>query len=205
MSFRKFATLAVISLLAIVILNSGCDTDTQYDERTVVYVSNINDGYPFICDVVNQGDSLYYKDTFIIKYEDDYVVEDRVKVTIHNRPYNSLVDPCNSSLCDFLITGYTVEFVRMDGGPELVAPFTGEMSLLVQANSVVETYILLVPYISKINGLLLGVHYSNLEYMTNAQITFHGHEVQTDRNINYSAGLQVNFLDWMSKTDPNEH
>ncbi|MBN2071333.1 MAG: hypothetical protein JW814_07750 [Candidatus Krumholzibacteriota bacterium] len=205
MSVRNFATLAVILLVAAVTFTAGCDTDSNYDERTIVYVSNVNEGYPFIADVINQGDSLYYKDTFVYKYEDDYIVEDWMKVEIHNRPYNSTIDPTTSALGDFLVTGYTVEFVRLDGGPEVVAPFTGEMSLLVPANTIVEAYFLAVPYVAKNTGILLGVQYTTQEIMTNMQVTFHGHEIQTDREIDFSAGVMVNFADWLGKEDPNEH
>lgn len=206
MSARKFTVLAVISLALISALAAGCDTDNNYDERTVVYVSNINEGYPYISDVINQGDSIFYSETNIFKLEDDYIIEDWTKVEFHNRPYNQQVDVGTSSLGDFLVTGYTVEFIRLDGDPTpLVQPFSGQMSLHVPANSKVEAVILLVPYAAKNSGILQTVQYSNLEYYTNAQITFYGHEIQTDREIQFSAGLMVNFVDIFTDEDPNEH
>ncbi|RPJ57457.1 MAG: hypothetical protein EHM12_09140 [Dehalococcoidia bacterium] len=212
MSPRKYMTVAIAALMAMGVLAAGCDLDNNYDERTVVYVSNINDGYPFISDVINQGDSLYYTDTNIFKTEDDYIVEDWVKVQFHNRPYNGVVDIGTGVLGDFLVTGYTVEFTRMDGNAgTLVQEFTGQMSLLVPANSQVEAVILLVPYLSKNTGELETMHYSwtnplaSQEIFTNATITFTGHEVQTDRDIEFSAGLMVNFVDFLGEDDPNEH
>ena len=203
---RKCTTLAVVALMAMGVLAAGCDLDNNYDERTVVYVSNINEGYPFLADVINQGDSLYYDETFIYKTEDDYIVEDWVKVQFHNRPNNSVVDIESSVLGDFLVTEYTVEFTRMDGSTAtLVAPFTGQMSLLVPANSQVEAVILLVPYGAKISGELLAMHYTATEVYTNANITFTGHEVQTDREFHFSAGLMVNFVDFLGDEDPNIH
>lgn len=203
---RKCTTLAIVALTAMGLFAAGCDLDNNYDERTVVYVSNINEGYPFLADVINQGDSLYYEDTFIRKVEDDYIVEDWVKVQFHNRPNNGVVDIESSVLGDFLVTGYTVEFTRMDGNTgTLVEPFMGQMSLLVPANTQVEAVILLVPYGAKISGELLTMHYTTQEVYTNATITFTGHEVQTDRVIHFSAGLMVNFVDFLGDEDPNTH
>ena len=47
------------SLFMLVAVIMSCSEDTNYDQRTVVYVSSINGDSPFICDVLSQGDSLY--------------------------------------------------------------------------------------------------------------------------------------------------
>jgi hypothetical protein len=188
------AALFVIVITGSVIL-AGCDEDSSYAQRTVVYVSRINDGSSFMCDVIDQGDSLYYTDTTVFKVEDDFIKEDRILIEFHNRPYDNITNP-NYSLGDFLVTGYTVEFVRSDGGsPVPVQPFTGETSILVPANSMVEAYITLVPFASKRVDPLLSIGYSDNEIFSNAHITFVGHEVQTDREITFSAGIHVNFAD----------
>jgi len=195
MSVKKLAALAATALLVIGMVG-GCDDDTSYDQRTVIYVSNINEGSPYLSDVLNQGDSLYYNKTVILKREDDYIEEDRIKVEFHNRPYNSQQNPTIGSLGDFLVTGYRIEFVRDDGGPTPVEAFEGNMQLLVPANSMVEGIITLVPFYNKAAGTMLAaMQYTALEIMTNAHITFRGHEVQTDRNIEFSCALFVEFAD----------
>ncbi|MBU8920454.1 MAG: hypothetical protein KOO63_01220 [Bacteroidales bacterium] len=208
MSTRKLTTLAVITMIVIGALSAGCDNDNNYDERTVVYVSNVNEGYPFISDVLNQGDELFIEDDPANGYNigDDYIIEDWMKVEFHNRPYNSVVDPNASSLGDFLVTSYEVEFTRLDGNlTPVVADFTGLMSLMVPADSKVEAVILIVPYGSKLLPTLSSLQYNAGEVMAHAQITFHGHEIQTERNINFSAGVIVTFADVLTDEDPNDH
>ncbi len=180
-------------LLALIFLS--CSEDTPYDQRTVMIISSINDGSPFFSDVLNQGDSLYEKDGVTFKTNDDYVVEDYLKVTFYNKPYSSILDVDGGSLGDFLVTGYDVEFTRTDGGTTPVPPFSGETSVLVPANSVVEANILLVPFYLKNQSPLVELRYSPNEIMAYAHITFYGHEVQTDRNISFETGISVSFGD----------
>ena len=195
MSAWKMSLVAVVILFAGVAVMSGCsDKPDNYSSRTVIYVSNINDGVPYLCDVLEQGDSLYYEETFTLKLEDDYITEDRVKVQFHNRPYDNLLDP-TLSLGDFLVTGYTVEFATTDGSPTPVAPFTGEMSVLVPAGEMVEAYVVIVPVVSKTVDPLVSMQYTNQEIFSNARITFTGEEIQTNREISFEAGLHVNFAD----------
>ena len=59
-----------------------------------------------------------------------------------------------------------------------------------------EVFITLVPFYNKASGsILAGLQYSDLEIMTNARITFRGHEIQTEREIEFTAGLFVEFAD----------
>ncbi len=195
MSVRKMSLVAAVTLIVGAAVMIGCDSKPDnYTTRTIVYVSYINEGMPFMCDVLYQGDSLYYEDTFILKLEDDFITEDRVKVLVHNRPYNALIEP-QLSLGDFLVTGYTVEFVPTDGGPTPLPPFTGNTSVLVPANEMVEFWIVIVPFDAKTVDPLLSIQYTNQEIYSNARIRFTGHEIQTSREISFEAGLHVNFAD----------
>lgn len=195
MSAMKKLAVAMAVITAGVVVLAGCDGDSNYDQRTVVYVSSINEGAPYLCDVLNQGDSLYYNKTTVFKIEDDYIVEDKLLVEIHNRPYNGLVDT-RFSLGDFLVTGYDVVFERTDGGTELpVNAFSGDLSLLVPADSKVNAQIVICPYYYKTVDPLVSMQYTNQEIFTNATVNFYGHEVQTDRDITFTAGIQVNFAD----------
>ncbi len=196
MFVKKISILAVAIFVSTAVFMTGCDDDSVYDQRTVVYVSNINEGQPYMSDVLNQGDSLYYTDTFILKLEDDYIQEDRIMIEFHNRPYNNTLTTPTTSLGDFMVTGYTVEFETLDGSPSPVEAFTGEMNLVVPTNTKVEAYITIVPFYNKANGTTLwGLQYTQQEIMTNAHITFHGHEIQTERNIDFPAGVFVEFAD----------
>jgi hypothetical protein len=206
MSLKKYTAFTFIAVLIIGALLFGCDEDTNYDQRTVVYVSNINEGYPYLSDVRNQGDSLYERDGVTIKYDDDFWLEDWVKIQFHNRPYNSVVDPNASALGDFLVTGYKVEYTTLDpAGTSPVPAFIGETSILVPANSLVEGGILLVPVYTKRQLPLVSLEYTANEIMTNAHITFYGHEIQTDREIEFTAGLLVNFADILDEDEQDKN
>lgn len=196
MSAKKISIFTLISLIAFGIFLLGCDEDSNYDQRTVVYVSNVNDGAPFISDVLNQGDSLWTEDYSDFNRNDDYIEEDYLKIEFHNRPYSSVVDVSGSSLGDFLLTSYDVEFIRYDGGTVPVRPFRGQTSILVPGNSKVEALILLVPFGDKQISPLADIQYVwDVEILTFARITFQGHEVQSEREIEFTANVTVNFGD----------
>lgn len=192
---KKLTAITLISIVAVWFVVMGCDEDSNYDARTVVYVSSVNDNAPYLSDVLNQGDSIFDQTGTRTITHDDFVEEDWIKVQFHNKPYNSIVGVCESSLGDFLVTGYTVEFVDLAGGTSPVAAFQGQTSILVPCNTLVEGYILLVPIYSKLVSPLIDMQYTALEIMTIANITFTGHEVQTDRIVNFSCGVTVNFAD----------
>jgi hypothetical protein len=195
MSFRKIGLSILITAMVGAAVLAGCDSKPDnYTSRTVVYVSYMNEGLPYLCDVLHQGDSLYYEDTFTLKLEDDFITEDRVKVMFHNRPYGGIIEP-RLSLGDFLVTSYTVEFASTDGNPTPVGPFTGNTSILVPADEMVEAWIVIVPFDAKTVDPLVSMQYTNDEIYSNALIRFTGHEIQTDREITFEAGLHVNFAD----------
>ncbi len=192
---KKLTAIALISLVAVWFLAMGCDEDSNYDSRTVVYVASVNDNTPYMSDVLNQGDSIRTESGTGWVTNDDFVEEDWIAVLFHNRPYNGLLNPDCGSLGDFLVTHYSVEFLPYGSNPVPVAPFSGETSILVPANSMVEGYILLVPIYSKQISPLVDMQYTGQEIMTIANITFSGHEVQTDRTVEFTCGVSVNFAD----------
>ena len=192
---KMFTAITLISIVAVWFLVMGCDEDSNYDSRTVVYVSSVNDNAPYLSDVLNQGDSIYDQTGMNPITNDDFVEEDWIKVQIHNKPYNGIVGVCGSSLGDFLVTDYSVEFVNLAGGASPVPPFTGQTSMLVPCNTLVEGYFLIVPLYAKLVSPLVDMQYTAMEVMTIANITFRGHEVQTDRVVEFSCGVTVNFAD----------
>lgn len=192
---KKLTAITLISIVAVWFVVMGCDEDSNYDSRTVIYVSSINDNAPYLSDILNQGDSIYDRTGTSAVTNDDYAEEDWIKVTFYNKPYNNVVGVCGSNLCDFLVTDYTVEFVPLTGGASPVAPFSGQTSILVPSGTMVEGYVLLVPLYYKLISPLVDMRYTDQEVMTIANITFRGHEVQTDREVKFSCGVTVNFAD----------
>lgn len=190
--WMKVAGFMAALVLAAVLIS--CSDETNYDQRTVVYVASINDDAPFLCDVLNQGDSLYERDGVTYKTDDDYITEDVIAITFHNKPYNNLVDP-EGSLGDFLVTDYDVEFTPYGSSPMPVQAFSGKTSIYVPAGEMVTGAVLLVPYGAKLVVPLVDLMYNNDEIMALAHFTFRGHEVQTDRVVEFEAGVSVNFAD----------
>ncbi len=203
MSGKKLTAFTLISLLTIGVLVIGCDEDSNYDQRTVVYASNINEGVPYFSDVLNQGDSLFKEDGVTPIASDDYVEEDWIKIQFHNKPYSTIIDPSNNALGDFLVTGYDVEFARLDGGTTPVPPFLGKTSVLVPVGSMVEAYIILVPFYAKNDSPLFDLRYTGIEIMTHAHITFHGHEIISGNDVDFSASISVNFADPLCREKKN--
>lgn len=195
---KKFVPLTFIVVLSIVLIAIGCD-DSNYDQRTVVIVASVNDGIPYFSDVLNQGDSIYEDDGVTPKRDDDYVSEDNVLVIVHNRPYNNIINPCISSLGDFLITDYyveyTVTFSTVPGVTTPVAPFSGKLNSLVPAEEMIGISVPIVPFYAKTISPLFDMHYTAEEIMTYATITFEGHEVQTSRKVTFTSGITVHFAD----------
>jgi len=196
MSARNVYIAVSAAILFFGLFLCGCDADSSYEQRAVIYVSSINEGSgAFFCDVLNQGDTLYVEGTTTYQRADDYVEEDNIIVEFTNKPYSGLVDVDNGALGDFLVTGYEVEFDPMTTDSLPVETFSGETSILIPANSAVEAAIMLVPFFEKNRLPLRSLRYSGSEILSNAHITFYGHEIRTERNYSFEAGLMVNFGD----------
>ena len=193
--FRPTHLVAFVSALILAVLFLSCTDDTNYDQRTAVYVAGMNNDEPFLSDVLNQGDSLYERDGSTYKTDDDYIVEDYLAVTFYNKPYNTVIDPDGSALGDFLVTDYDVSFTPYGSFPVPVPAFSGKTSILVPSGELVTGAILLVPAYAKSVSPLDSIAYTPIELMAIANLTFRGHEIQTDREVTFSAGITVNFAD----------
>jgi hypothetical protein len=193
--FGKSKVVVLASALLILGVILSCSEDTNYDQRTVVYVGGVNEDKPFMCDVLNQGDSLFQEDMVTYKTIDDNVTEDYVAVLFYNKPYSTVIEPGTGSLGDFLVTGYDVTFHSMGGADEPVAPFSGSTSILVPASGSVTAYVLLVPFSAKNSDPLDSMKYTAIEIMSRAHIIFHGHYVQTETLVDFATDLTVDFAD----------
>lgn len=196
---RKVKVAAFASALVLVAVILSCSEDSNYDQRAVVFVSSMNGGAPYLCDVLNQGDSLFMPPPNATTYKtsDDFITEDRIEIAFTNKPYNSIVAPENSTLGDFLVTGYDVEFFAYGGAALPVQKFSGNTSVHIPSGETVSSEILLVPFAAKTVDPLAGLQYqqSGLEIMARAHFTFHGHELQTSNEYSFEADMSVNFAD----------
>ncbi|MFA4947568.1 MAG: hypothetical protein WC674_03545 [Candidatus Krumholzibacteriia bacterium] len=199
--FGKSKVVVLASALLLVAVILSCSEDSNYDQRTVVYVGGINGDKPFLCDVLNQGDSLFKEDMITYKTVDDNITEDYVAVVFYNKPYSTVVEPGAGSLGDFLVTGYDVEFIPFGAAAIPVPSFSGSTSILVPASGSVTGNILLVPFSAKNIDPLDSMKYTPLEIMTRAHITFRGHYLQTSTNVEFVADLSVNFADPLLTTN----
>jgi hypothetical protein len=199
---KKAVVLSFALLLLAVILS--CSEDTNYDQRTVVYVGGLNQDRPYLCDVLSQGDSIYNEDMVTFKLVDDAVREDWIEVTFYNKPYSTVIEPGTGTLGDFLVTGYDVNFIPYDNAPEPVRAFSGTTSILVPASGSAVGAILLVPFAAKNVNPLLALQYSPNEIMSQAHFVFRGHYIQTDTEVEFEANLSVNFADPLLTTQDEE-
>jgi hypothetical protein len=199
---RKVVIFVFALLLAAVILS--CSEDSNYDQRTVVYVGSINGDKPFLSDVLSQGDSIYNADMITYKTIDDGVREDWIAITFYNKPYSTVIEPGTGSLGDFLVTGYDVSFVAFGGAETPVEPFSGSTSILVPQSGSVTGQILLVPFSAKNTDPLDSMKYTSLEIMARAHFIFHGHYVQTTTQVDFEADVTVNFADPLLTTQDEQ-
>jgi len=199
---RKVKVAAVASALLLLAVILSCSEDSNYDQRAVVFVSSVNGGEPYLCDVLNQGDSLYMPppNTTTFKTSDDFITEDQIAISFTNRPYNSIVDPENSTLGDFLVTSYEVVFIPYGGAAVPVPPFVGNTSVFIPSGETVTSGILLVPFVAKTVDPLVSLQYTAGEIMSRVHITFHGHEVQTSNESTFEVDMSVNFADPLTTT-----
>ena len=203
---KRFLVVTFI-ISALFVISVGCDNDPE-QMRSVVTVSSLNANAPLLSDVLEQGDSTFDDRGFPVM-SDDYIAEDWIPVTFFNRPYNEVVTTApGSPHGDFLITRYTVRWVRTDGGSPALPDFTAGLGVLVPMGETVEALIQLVTYENKTESYIFNLCYlpapppagygctdaGNEIFMT-AFITFYGHELGTDRETSIEAMLGVAFVD----------
>jgi hypothetical protein len=198
---RKAKVALLASAVILGALAIGCSEKSNFDQRAVVFVSSVNGDKPFMCDVLNQGDSLYEHDRVTFKTSDDYVTEDVIAVVVHNKPYNSIIDPEKGALGNVLVTGYDVVFTPIGGSPVPVPPFSGRTSVLVPSGQDVTVSILICPFADKTIAPLVGLEYSPNEILSFAHVVFHAEEVQTSRTFTFEADFTVNFADPLNSKD----
>ena len=189
---------------ALLVFLAGCDNDPE-QMRSVVTVASLNNNASLMSDVLEQGDEVVDDDGIVV-LDDDYIAEDWVPVMFFNRPYSGVVSTGpGRPHGDFLITRYTVQWERTDGGTATLPDFTGGLGILVPSGEFVEGMIQLVTFENKMSSLIGNLCYlctnAGDEVFMNAHITFYGHELGTDRETSIEALLGVAFVDIVIKSE----
>ena len=207
----KRKLIAFLAVIGVAVFMVAC-SDTDESNRQVVVVSTMNDGFPFFSDVLDQGDTLFVGGAPFT--QDDYLQEDWIPITFHNRRYNSLnITAEGLPFSDFLITNYRVDWARADGGPAADVPptFFGATSLRCEIDEFTTGYFVLVPFDVKLLGWAQNINYLNPqpaggfpdEYQMIATYTFTGHEIGSDREETFQASVTVNFADPVVRSEEN--
>lgn len=176
---RKITILtALLTALAIVVI--GCGSDDPQQNRSVIYIESLNNNVaPVVSDIITNGT----------------VYPDAVDVVFRNRPYSRIIVTApDEPYGYFEFTSYTVEWSRPDGGP-VPASYTAGMGLSVPSGYNAESNITIVTWEMKANPPLSTIP-ANTEVNANARITFVGHEVGSDKDIEVVANIGVIFADF---------
>ena len=193
-------TCAVAAALA------GCNNDPE-SNRSVIFVQELNNNSTFLCDVLEQGDSVDNAQG-IAATRDDYIPEDRIQVKFYNKPYSQVVTTApGTPHGDFIITRYRVEWSRTDGGATALPVYEGGLTLSIPSGEEIEGYFTLVTYENKSTAPLADLCYlcpsAGQEVSMNATGTFYGHELGTDREPAGEALRAVHFPDIFVECNPN--
>ena len=182
MRIRLLVFVAAVAL-AVAILVS-CDNDPEQN-RSVVTVASINDNAPLFSDVLGGADS-----------SSAAIYPDVISVVFYNRPYNAMITTGpGEPYGDFLITRYTIDWVRTDGGSPALPPLDAGVSIQVPTGEFVKGEIVLVTHQNKATSPLADLVGVPQQISMDARIIFYGHEIGTDRETEIQATLGVLFAD----------
>ena len=176
MSKRSIALLTV-ALLAM----AACD-DAPESGRTVVSISNFNQGAPVQSDVVVDNGT-----------DPAYVAEDIVPAVFVARPYNELVTGTSHS--QVVIESYHIDWTRTDGGTGALASRDEASSIYITVGEDTDALIRLVTWGDKSGPVLSGLIGSPNQVSMRADITFQGREVGTTEEFEIKTSVSVNFSD----------
>jgi len=180
----------VAAMAVAVAIQVSCDNEPEQN-RSVVSVASLNENAPLFSDVLDNGDSL-------TSPTDDAIYPDVIPVIFYNRPYNALATTApGEPFGDFLITRYTVDWVRTDGGSPALPPLDMGVSIQVPTGEFVEGAIVLVTHGNKSGSPLVELQLGG-QISMNAHIVFYGHEIGTERETEIEATLGVLFADLLT-------
>jgi hypothetical protein len=197
MSKKMMVLIAVLAALSAFVVS--CSDNDPEENRSVMTVLSFNENSSLISDVLEQGDDLTIT-------TDDWIGPEVVPVVFYNRPYNTMVvtrpdDPHG----EFIITRYTVDWVRTDGGTPALPRYEGGLGISVPTGEDVEGMITLVTFENKstppLSDIAAGGPNQFTEIRMTANVTFYGHEAGTDRETAINTSLAVLFVDLFVESD----
>ena len=198
--------LVYIGVVAVIFgISAGCSSNNE-KQRSVVSVASVNFNTPVISDELEQGDSVKDENGLPIS-NDDFIAEDHVPMTFYNRPYNNMIftEP-GATGGDVVITDYHIRWTRADGGPVL-PDLVGNTSIYLQTDEFTTVSVRMVTFTNKSSALLADLCYlsscpnqgGQIEMVAN--ISFTGHELGTERDINVEIQVAVSFVDLVIATE----
>ncbi len=178
---KRFFIFTVLAGAAVSVI-AGCDAEPE-QQRSVVTVMSLNCNEPGFADT--QNDSLGYADTW-------------AAAIFQNRPYDpaSFTQP-GTPYGDFLITGYQIDWVSINGGPVL-PPRQEATSFSIPSGEIAGSNIRLVSLQEKI----IADTTWPLPVIVLANITFVGHETGTTRDVTVQASITMEFANYSPDPEP---
>lgn len=162
------------ALFAAVVL-AGCSGDDAVRSR--LWVAEINENEALTSDVVASSGTVF---------------EDEVIVLINNDPRpGSNLSP-GGPYSFFTIDRYEIEFEA----EEEIPPVSGGLGWTVETGTQFEGALTVVPAQHKLEPPLIGLATMAAELQSTANITFYGHEADSDHELVFTTRLQINFANW---------
>ena len=160
---------------------------------------SFNENSSLISDVLEQGEDLTIT-------TDDWIGPEVVSVVFYNRPYNNIVlTKPDEPHGEYIVTRYTVDWVRTDGGSPALPRYEGGLGIGVPTGEDIEGMITLVTFENKSTSPLADIAAGGVNEFTeirmNATVTFYGHEAGTTRETAIEASLGVLFVDMFVESD----
>ena len=172
---KRFFIFTVLAGAAVAVI-AGCDAEPE-QQRSVVTVMSLNCNEPGVGDVLSDSGSV--ADTW-------------AAAIFQNRPYDpaSFTEP-GDPYGDFLITGYQIDWVGINGGYAL-PPRQEATSFSIPSGEIGGANIRLVSLTEKLDPNVLAA----LPFTMLANITFVGHETGTTRDATVQASITVEFANY---------
>jgi hypothetical protein len=187
-------TLGSLSIVALLLVSIGCESDNENNGRLICEVVSVNGGNPLISAYVN-----------ITSSGDTYQTIDSAVVNFYTRPYGCTVSiPCGSgAFTMFNITRYDLIWEDVSSrealeGVDLASHnvIGGSINVLVPLYENAGAAVLVVGPEMKDEDWFrnLGQAPLPMSFEANARLVFHGHEVGSNREASLETAMRVLFL-----------
>lgn len=179
---KRNITLAV--LVAVALAGVACD-DPAEEGRMIVDIQEINGGMPV------QSDVLY--DDLSDPADVPYIPEDLIPIVLSARPYNDFIT--GNTHHQIIVEQYTVTWTRTDGGAGTLPTRTEASHIVIGVGGETEAAIRLTTWADKAGPVLSPLIATSNTVLMRADIAFEGREMGTEKDVQFSASISVNFAD----------